>query len=298
MRQRPALFDLDAGGHEDVVDRALGPPARERRRRLLGRREARARVEHLELGAVRGRVEIAHQHCVPLRAEQFGEEGDLARARLRAEREVRDDDDERVIAVAEAHPQRAAPGNASGQRIVEHFARLVAREQAVARGRELGHAPVRLVSPIRELRSLREVLRLVEEARAQAAGVGFLQCDEVEVAEQARELIEILALAVRQHVLPAVRDVVAIALDAAAGEDVAAEQRQRAVRVGGGLLGSGRCARHAGRLIRRRGAGKRRRAEAFIFSRAWPAWPWRRVPSSPASRRVRSSADSRPRTRR
>ena len=51
-------------------------------------------------------------------------------------REMRDDDDQRVGAFAEARPERTTAGDAARQRIVEHFVGLHACEEAVARRRE------------------------------------------------------------------------------------------------------------------------------------------------------------------
>ena len=47
-------------------------------------------------------------------SDQLADEGELARARDRPEREVRDTTIERVVAAAEARPQRAAPGMRPG----------------------------------------------------------------------------------------------------------------------------------------------------------------------------------------
>src|SRR6185312_13054150 len=86
---------------------------------------------------------------------------------------------------------------------------------------------VRLVAPVRHDGGFGEVAGLVEEARAQAAGVGFLQADHVELRQQRGEAVEVVDLAApRQYRIEAAGDVFAVALHAGAGEDVAAQQAQ------------------------------------------------------------------------
>ncbi len=172
-------------------------------------------------------------------AEEISDEPELAHARCRSKREMRDHDDQRVTPFAETRPERTTTRDAARQRIVEHFVGLHACEKAVARRCEPRHAPVRLMAPERKRGRFGKVLRLVQKAGAQAAGVGFLKADEIELADHAREHVEVRALPGREHVLPAVRDVVAIAADAAAGEDVAAQEIE-ALRFAGRTLGGGR----------------------------------------------------------
>ena len=124
MRQRPQSLDDESARDQDVIERALRLPARERSGRIARPGQCSALVEQVEFLAARGRVEIAHQDRVFLFADQFGEERELARARGRPQREVGDHHDQRIGVVAEACPQCAAAGNASGQWIVEDFVGL------------------------------------------------------------------------------------------------------------------------------------------------------------------------------
>jgi hypothetical protein len=78
-------------------------------------------------------------------------------------------------------------------------------------------------------------IRSVEEARSQRPGIRFLQRDEVEIRKDAGEPIEVRALAGRQYVFPAMRHVLAIALDAAARKDVAAQYIQMGRRCAVGM---------------------------------------------------------------
>src|SRR5690606_39842679 len=100
-------------------------------------------------------------------------------------------------------------------------------EQAVGAGGELAHAAVGLVGPVVEAAALGQVVGLVGEARAPAAGVGFLQAHDVVAAGQAGDGVEHAALvAGGQHVRPASGGVVAVAAGAGAGLDDGAEQLQ------------------------------------------------------------------------
>src|SRR6185295_5348009 len=122
VRQRPQLFDRDARRRQDVVDRASRLPAWIGRDGLPGRRHQRRLAEQcLEFLAVCRAVEVAHEHRMALLADEFGDERQLAFARGRPERQMCHHEDQFRIAIAEAHPQRAAAWNASRQRIVENF---------------------------------------------------------------------------------------------------------------------------------------------------------------------------------
>ena len=218
--------------------------------------------------ALRGRrVEIAHQHGVRMLAEQLGDEAELAHARGRPSERCAMTTTS-ASSPAETRPQRAAArecGRAADSRALR---RAAACEQAIARCRQPRHAPVRLMAPERKLGGFGEVLRLVEETRAQAARIGFLQADEVELADHAREHVEVRALAGRQHVFPAVRDVVAIAAHAAAGEDVAAQELQ-AFRSSRRALGGGRRGMlHGGEASGALSGRKRPRRQARAACRA------------------------------
>ena len=55
--------------------------------------------------------------------EQLGNEAELARARLRTQRQVGDHYHQGLVAQTKTREQGAAAGNASGQGVVDHFAR-------------------------------------------------------------------------------------------------------------------------------------------------------------------------------
>src|SRR5690606_32458066 len=116
------------------------------------------------------------------------------------------------------HP---APGEAGGQRMVDHGRRLEPAERSVGTGGDAADAAVGLVAPVIEAGALGEVVGLVGETRAQAAGVGFLQAHDVVRAGELRDLVQRAALvAAGQHVRPAPGDVVAIAAGTGTGLDV------------------------------------------------------------------------------
>ena len=140
-------------------------------------------------------------------------------------------DRQAVVAFAEARQQHAAAGDAAGQRMVGDFQRLELAEQAVGAGGDAAHAPVGLVAPVIEATAFGQVMGLVGEAGAPAAGIAFLQADDVVAAGEFGDGVERAALvARRQHVRPAARRVVAVATRAGAGLDVGAEQLEALVR--------------------------------------------------------------------
>src|SRR5699024_2111630 len=88
---------------------------------------------------------------------------------------------------------------------------------------------------------LGQVARLVAEARAQTAGIGFLQADHVERSEQVGQAVEVVLLGARgQYAGPAAGDVITVTLHPRAGEDVAAEQAERVARRWEGWMCHGR----------------------------------------------------------
>ncbi|MNU96089.1 hypothetical protein D3C71_861160 [compost metagenome] len=86
------------------------------------------------------------------------------------------------VTITEPRQQHAASAQAAGQGVVLYFHRLQPAEQAIGAGGHAAHAAVGLVAPIVEAGPLRQVMGLVGEARAQAAGVGLLQAHDVATA--------------------------------------------------------------------------------------------------------------------
>src|SRR5690606_38319613 len=138
--------------------------------------------------------------------------------------------------------------------MIHHLHRLVAAEQRVGAGGDVGDLAIGLVGPVVEAAALGQVVGLVGEARAPAARVAFLQADDVVGARQLGDLVQRLALAThRQHVRPAAHRVIAVAAGAGAGLDVGAPQLDLPALIGvGGLC----LASHAPdrRLLVERGA--------------------------------------------
>lgn len=74
------------------------------------------------------------------------------------------------------------------------------------------------------------MFHLIDVAGSQAAAIGFLQGDQIEVAQQIADLLQIVSTpAVRQQVLPAPGHVVPIPLGTDADLDIETEQAQTAV---------------------------------------------------------------------
>ncbi len=222
---------------QDMVDRPFRAPAGEGGHQAAGRLQPGLAVQHLHFRALGLAVEIAHQHRVGVVGHQVGDEIQLRQARTHAQRQVRDGDRQPFAAVAEARQQHAASADAAGQGVILHFHRFQPAEQAIGAGRDPAHAPVGLVAPVVEAGALGQVVGLVGETRAQAAGVGLLQADDVAAAGEPGDRIQAGALAARrQRVRPAAGHVVAVAARAGAGLDVGREQAQG---VGGGIHGGG-----------------------------------------------------------
>ena len=105
---------------------------------------------------------------------------------------------------------------------------------------ETSNTPVGLIIPVRKTGAGRQVLGNVDKAAAGAAGIGFLYSDEVVVAHQLGNAIEIVeTLRVVQNVFPAVRQILAVAPRLDADLDVIAEQPQCPLRNALNLLGVG-----------------------------------------------------------
>src|SRR6201996_6411092 len=101
--------------------------------------------------------------------------------------------------------------------------------------RQARNRSIWLMAPERHAGRFGQIARLVEKARTQAAGIGFLQTDHVELGQHFGKEIEIVQLAAPgQHGVDRASEVLAVTLHAGAGEDVAAQQAQTAL---GGWLG-------------------------------------------------------------
>ncbi|MNF93680.1 hypothetical protein D3C84_763640 [compost metagenome] len=174
-------------------------------------------------------VHVAHQHLVAIAADQFTDIGQLAGAGACAQGQVHDHHHQRLRPFAETQQDRPAPWRA-GQWMVLQALRLQAAEHAVAVLGQAAEVAVELLVPEGKGGEFGQVLDLVDEAGAQAAAVHFLQRDQVIIAKQGGNLLQIAgAPAVRQQMLPAAGQVVAVALGADADLDIEAEQAQQAI---------------------------------------------------------------------
>ena len=200
-RHRAFVGTPQAVADQDVVDRPLRPPAGEGVDHAGGRLQAGGTEQRLHFRAVDRAVEVAHQHRMRMVVQQIGDEGELRGARRGAKREVDDGDHQPVVAIAEPRQQDAAAAEAAGQRVVDDFARFELAQQAVGAGGDAANPAVGLVAPVIEAGALGEVMGLVGETRAQAAGVAFVEADDVLAAGQLGDEVQAATLvAGRQHV--------------------------------------------------------------------------------------------------
>ena len=89
---------------------------------------------------------------------------------------------------------------------------------------------IELLIPVREFALLGQVFNLVDVAGSVAATVCFLQSDQIEVAQQVANFVQITGPPfVWQHVLPAAGQVVAVTLGAVTDLDIEAEQTQTSI---------------------------------------------------------------------
>ena len=125
----------------------------------------------------------------------------------------------------ETHDDGAAARERARQFVVFERARLQPRQQPIAVLCDRTEVAVQLRVPVRKVAAIREVFDLVDEAAAQAAGIDLLQRDDVVVRNEITDQPQVVgARLVRQQMLPAVRQVVAISAGADADLNVEAEQ--------------------------------------------------------------------------
>src|SRR5207253_11403380 len=87
-----------------------------------------------------------------------------------------------------------------------------------------------LLIPVRKGAELGQVLDLVGVARPQAAAIGFLQGDQIEIAQQTADLLQIVCSpGVRQQMLPATGQIMPITLGADTNLNIETEQTQTTV---------------------------------------------------------------------
>lgn len=98
-------------------------------------------------------------------------------------------------------------------------------QQAVTVASDIANLAIGLVMPEWEATALGEVFGLVNETAAQAAGIDFLQGDNVEITDGVRDASQVvMELSMRQDMLPAIREVMAEAGGTDSDLDIVAEQ--------------------------------------------------------------------------
>lgn len=169
-------------------------------------------------------VEIAHQHqSLPI-GQQFGEIGNLHAARTGTERQMSNREMPGQAFIGKFCEQHTTPGNSARQYEMLDLGRLQAREQGVARAGEAADAACSLVRAEGESGFFRQIIRLVGESGAQTARVALLKTDHIEGRISLGQGIEVAAFAVRKHMRPRTRHILAICAGGRSGLDIAAKE--------------------------------------------------------------------------
>ena len=109
--------------------------------------------------------------------------------------------------------------------MILNHGRAQSAEQAIA---VLGQTPeiaIELLIPVGKFALLGKILDLIDVARTMATTVGLLQGDQVEVAEQVANALQVTGPAfVRQYMLPAAGQVMPVTLGAVTHLDIETEQ--------------------------------------------------------------------------
>ncbi|MNW66049.1 hypothetical protein D3C74_444860 [compost metagenome] len=111
-------------------------------------------------------------------------------ARPGAQRQVHHDHHPRFRAFAEPY-QNGSATLWPRQRMIFNRPRAQSAEHAVAVLGQATEIAIELLIPVREGAELGKVFDLIDVARTQAAAIGFLQGDQIEVAEQVADLLQI-----------------------------------------------------------------------------------------------------------
>ena len=123
--------------------------------------------------------------------------------------------------------QYATPGDAAGQNGVLDSPRLKPRQQGISRAGEMAYPARSLMRSKWKIGFTRQVFGLIGKARAQTAGIAFLQPDDIELHVGLRQRIQIALLAIGQHMRPGARDIFAVCPCNRTGLDIAAKELYR-----------------------------------------------------------------------
>src|SRR5471032_817911 len=171
-------------------------------------------------------VHVAHQYLMAITANKIANVGKLAGTRSSAQCQMHHDYHQRISAFAKTN-QNGAAASRPGQWMVFYRPWAQAAEHAVAVLAKMPEVAIELLIPVRERPELGKVFDLIDVARSQAAAIGFLECDQIEVAQQVADLLQVTGTAVvRQQVLPATCQVMPIALGTDTDLNVETEQPQ------------------------------------------------------------------------
>lgn len=111
--------------------------------------------------------------------------------------------------------------------------------------RQVAKVSIELLVPVGEGPEMSQVLDLIDVARAQAAAINLLQCDEVEVTKQITDTLQVTAASrMRQQMLPAAGQIMMVTLGADTHLNIETEQAQAAIArpfLGGNAMGVDPC---------------------------------------------------------
>jgi len=216
------LFKGQGRAQQNMVQAALWTPAGEGRFQLRGEQAEIAQRRILQQVAGVG-VHVAHQHLVLVPANQFADVGQLQATRPRPERQVHHHHDEGLRAFAETY-QNCPATLGPRQRMIFNRPGAQAAEHAITVLAEATEIAIELLVPVGEGPELGQVFDLVDVARPDAATIGFLQGDQIEVTQQVADLLQIGgAPGVGQQMLPPPGQVVPITLGTDAHLDIKTE---------------------------------------------------------------------------
>ena len=169
-------------------------------------------------------VHVAHQHLMLIATNQLANIGQLPGTGFRPQRQMHDYHHQCVRAFAKTYQNRTATRR-PGQGMILNHGRAQSAEQAIA---VLGQTPeiaIELLIPVGEFALLGKILDLIDVAGTMTTTISFLQGNQVEVAEQVANALQVTGPAfVRQYMLPAAGQVMPVTLGAVTHLDIETEQ--------------------------------------------------------------------------
>jgi len=124
-------------------------------------------------------------------ADEASQKFQLVRLGTTVQGQVRHHHQQAVGLLAKAGNQGAAARDATGQTDLAHVGGSIATEQAHAVPGPTAQTPVHTGVPVREVRLIGQIGHLVDVIAAQAAGIGFLQRDQIIRAQNVGDAVQV-----------------------------------------------------------------------------------------------------------